>query len=193
MEKLSKLLTDYIVKKNTISETDYEIYKYGFLIGIELLTCMVICYILAIKMPMFWECTAFFLLFFSLRSLVGGLHMNSFKVCFLCSCLVVFFTLSMIKYFPISKEFSLVISVFEIIILYYMKPVENINRPVNEKEKNVFSNRIRQTLIIITFSVCFFYLANILKYLVTIVYTLGIIIISMILGKAKNQIERCRG
>ena len=100
---------------------------------------------------------------------------------------------SMIKYFPISKEFSLVISVFEIIILYYMKPVENINRPVNEKEKNVFSNRIRQTLIIITFSVCFFYLANILKYLVTIVYTLGIIIISMILGKAKNQIERCRG
>lgn len=159
----------------------------------ELLTCMVTCFILALQMHMLGECTVFFLLFFSLRSLVGGLHMNSFRACFLCSCLVVFLTLSMIKNFPVSKEVSLLISICEIITLYHLKPVENTNRPVNEKEKKVFSHRIKQVLIIITFSVLFLYLADILKYLITVMYTLGIIIISMILGKGKNRVEKCKG
>lgn len=119
--------------------------------------------------------------------------MNSFKACFLCSCLVVFLTLSMIKNFPVSKEVALLVSMCEIITLYHLRPVENINRPVSEKEKKIFSHRIRRVLIIITFSALFLYLADILKYLITIVYTLGIIIISMILGKGKNQIEKCKG
>ena len=87
-EKLADVLTNYIVKNKAIEEEDYQIYKYGFLTGIEMLICIVSCYGIAIQMGMIKECTMLFLVFFSLRSFVGGIHMDSYKKCFACSCMV---------------------------------------------------------------------------------------------------------
>ena len=36
MEKLSEYLAEYIVKKKNILEEDFEVYKFGFLIGLEM-------------------------------------------------------------------------------------------------------------------------------------------------------------
>lgn len=73
IEKIADYLTHYIVRNNVIKAEDSEIYKYGFLTGIELLICIVVCYGIAIKLEMTIECTIFFLIFFSLRSFVGGI------------------------------------------------------------------------------------------------------------------------
>lgn len=189
MEKVAIFLTDYIVRKNVITEENYEIYKYGFLTGLEIFVCMATCYVVAIWMNMFIECTFFFLIFFSLRSFVGGLHMNSFKGCFFCSCLVVFLSLFATKYCPISKNMSLVCSICEIVLIFFLPPVDNINRPVDKKEKNIFSHRIKQILLIIFGFVLFFYIADFSRYLVIVTYTLGTIIFSMFIGKWKNKIE----
>ncbi|MBD5454113.1 MAG: accessory gene regulator B family protein [Lachnospiraceae bacterium] len=187
MERLAEFLANYILKEEAISEKDYEIYKYGFQIGAEMFICMVVCYFLAIQMNMAGECTVFFFLFFSLRSFVGGLHMNSYKACFLCSCMVVFLTLCAVKYCPLSPRISLFISICEMVFLSLLKPVENESRPVDEAEKAVFSRRIKQVLVILFFVMLFFYLIPLSSYLVTVTYTLAVIIISMFLGKWKNE------
>ena len=44
IEKIADYLTHYIVRNNVIKAEDSEIYKYGFLTGIELLICIVVCY-----------------------------------------------------------------------------------------------------------------------------------------------------
>lgn len=41
MERFATFLTDCIAQKNAITEEDYEIYKYGFLTGLELFVYMV--------------------------------------------------------------------------------------------------------------------------------------------------------
>lgn len=189
MESLAKKLTDYLIEKNTILEEDYEIYKYGFQIGIEMLICMVTCFGVAIHMNMIGQCIIFFIIFFMLRSYVGGLHMSSFWGCFLCSNLVVFLTLLLIKYISLERNFSIVVSFFEIFIIWVTKPVENINRPVNDLEKKQFGDKIRKNLLIVAIIVFIFLIVGLSNYLNTITYTLGVIIVSMFLGNIKNIVD----
>lgn len=188
MERIAAALTDYLVEKNAIFKDDYEIYKYGFLTGIEMLICIVICFFIAIRMDMIDIFCVFFLVFFSLRSFVGGFHMNSYVACLFCSCIVFYIMLLSVKYYPIDKNYSIILSGCEIILIYYMNPVENINRPVDENEKILFTQRIHQILIIISLVIIVMYVVNSCDYLTTITYTLTIVIISMFLGKMKNYI-----
>ena len=82
MEVLADFLTNYIVEKRAISKEDYEIYRYGLLTGLEILICMAVCFFIGMQMGMMVQCMIFLLVFFSLRSFLGGLHMNSFMACF---------------------------------------------------------------------------------------------------------------
>lgn len=129
MENIAKLLTGYLVKNKSIMQEDYEICKYGLLTGIEIFVCVIVCYAIAICLDMFRECTVLLLLFFSLRSFVGGLHMSSFNACFVCSCTVVSLILIMVKYCSLPKVISVFISACGIAIIFFLKPVENKNRP----------------------------------------------------------------
>ena len=80
---------------------------------------------------------------------------------------------------------ALSISCFELLIIFFLNPVENINRPVDQNEKKLFAYRIKQILAIILGTVIFLFMKGYNSYLSTITYTLGIIIISMLLGKIK--------
>lgn len=77
------------------------------------------------------------------------------------------------------------ISILELLLIFFMNPVENINRPVDKNEKKVFAHRKKQILAIILGTVIFLFMKGYNSYLNTITYTLGIIIISMLLGKIK--------
>ena len=189
MDRISSVLTDYLLRNNVIEEEDYEIYKYGLLSGTEMLICVATCYIIAAQMGMLLKCTLLLVILFLLRSYVGGLHLNSFKACYICSCVVVVLTLLTVKYLSIPKFYSLFISVLEIMAILFLNPVENMNRPVNDNEKKIFLNRIKIILFIILMLTIFCYIFNLNSYLDTITYTLGIIFFSMLLGMLKHKIE----
>lgn len=190
IEKIADYLTHYIVRNNVIKAEDSEIYKYGFLTGIELLICIVVCYGIAIKLEMTIECTIFFLIFFSLRSFVGGIHMNSYRNCFFCSCIMVFFNLLAIKNTNLQVEWALIIICCEILIILFLKPIENKNRPVDKNEQRIFSHKIKQNLAMVLGSTVVFYVASYNNYLRVITYALGTIIISMFLGRRGKKEER---
>lgn len=192
MEKIAEKLTSYIIKKEVISNEDYEIYKYGFLTGIEILLCIITCFILSMKLQMIYECVTFFLVFIALRSFVGGLHMNSFMACYWCSVFTLFLTLMLIKHHPVSNEASMAVIISESLLVWKMNPVENINRPVDEGEAKIFSLRIKKILAAICVSALFVYLLKWNEILNTTMYTLLVILISMILGMIKNKAD-CRG
>lgn len=145
--------------------------------------------IIAICLDMFRECTVLLLLFFSLRSFVGGLHMSSFNACFVCSCTVVSLILIMVKYCSLPKVISVFISACGIAIIFFLKPVENKNRPTEEKERKLFSHRTRLILLLTVLSVVLFYFGGFHSHLMTVTYTLVAIIISMFLGRIKNAFE----
>lgn len=184
-EKIADSLTNYIVKNKVIKKEESEIYKYGFWTGIEMLIYIVTCCCIAAQMDMFQECIVFFLAFFSLRSFVGGIHMSNYTKCFVCSCIVFILILLAVDNLQLTDIWAMSISIFELLLIFFMNPVENINRPVDKNEKKVFAHRKKQILAIILGTVIVLFMKGYNSYLNTITYTLGIIIISMLLGKIK--------
>ncbi len=89
-----------------------------------------------------------------------------------------------------AKIISFAFSIGELVLLLCLKPIENANRYVNEKEKLVFLRRIKQVVIIILVIQILFYVANLERYLTTITYSLGVIIFSMFLGRIRNRIDK---
>ena len=185
IEKIAESLTNYIVENKVIKKEESEIYKYGFWTGIEMLIYIVTCCCIAAQMDMFQECIVFFLAFFSLRSFVGGIHMSNYTKCFVCSCIVFILILLAVDNLQLTDIWAMSISIFELLLIFFMNPVENINRPVDKNEKKVFAHRKKQILAIILGTVIFLFMKGYNSYLNTITYTLGIIIISMLLGKIK--------
>ena len=188
MEVLADFLTNYIVKKRAISKEDYEIYRYGLLTGLEILICMAVCFFIGMQMGMMVQCMIFSLVFFSLRSFLGGLHMNSFMACFFLSCTVLFLTLLLVKYCPLSSYMAVLILACETAAVCFSKPVENSNRPVSEGEKKEFLDKIYKVLILVWAFIIFCYALGWSRCLTTVSYTLGVIIISMHIENVKTRI-----
>lgn len=81
MRRLSEKLTEYVIKTGTVSSESYDIYQYGFQIGLEMLCCFVTCLSIAIYMHMIPEFAIFTGIFMLLRTYAGGVHLNSFGSC----------------------------------------------------------------------------------------------------------------
>ena len=86
MKYFSEKLTSYIVKSGAVPEESYEIYQYGFQIGLEMLSCLLACFGIAVYLHMIPEFAVVTGIFMMLRSFVGGVHLNSFDACFICRC-----------------------------------------------------------------------------------------------------------
>ena len=81
MKYFSEKLTGYIVKSGAVPEESYEIYQYGFQIGLEMLSCLLACFGIAVYLHMIPEFAVVTGIFMMLRSFVGGVHLNSFSAC----------------------------------------------------------------------------------------------------------------
>ena len=88
MKYFSEKLTSYIVKSGAVPEESYEIYQYGFQIGLEMLSCLLACFGIAVYLHMIPEFVVFTGIFMLLRTYAGGVHLNSFGTCYVCSVAV---------------------------------------------------------------------------------------------------------
>lgn len=52
MKYFSEKLTGYIVKSGVVPEESYAIYQYGFQIGLEMLSCLLVCFGIAVYLHM---------------------------------------------------------------------------------------------------------------------------------------------
>ena len=76
MKYLSEKITDYVIKTGAASEESYAIYQYGFQIGLEMVSCFLTCFCIAIWLHMIPEFVVFTIVFMLLRTYAGGLHLN---------------------------------------------------------------------------------------------------------------------
>ena len=68
MKYFSEKLTSYIVKSGAVPEESYEIYQYGFQIGLEMLSCLLTCFGIAVYLHMIPEFAVVTGIFMMLRS-----------------------------------------------------------------------------------------------------------------------------
>ena len=186
MNKIAKKLTEYIIKKNVITETNRELYEFGFLVVLEKGLFLLICLGIAIFMNVFWNAFLFFLIFIPLRSYAGGLHFNNYKICFFVSCVVYIFVLFSTNFVSCSNIVNMLILLTVEGGIYYLYPVEHINRAIDDDENNFFKKKLFIWLCIDAFIaiVCLRFSDE--KYLQIVINTLLVVFITMIMGKIKT-------
>lgn len=89
MEYLAECLTKFIIRAGMIDESEYEVYRYGFLTGMEVSVCCLTSLIFAIYLDAVIRLLVFTMIFFPLRAYCGGVHAKQFLTCFVCSNLVI--------------------------------------------------------------------------------------------------------
>lgn len=187
MEKIAKRLADYVIQKGTIEEDEREIYEYGFFIATEMLLCVLVCFSISMILNTLVEGILFFVIFIPLRSYAGGLHLSNYWSCFSLSCLTFFIIMMLGKYFEFPIYIALIIFFLLEIVVYNLYPVENINRIVDADEDKQFKKRLKQFLIMDGTLAIVFAVVGWSKYLQTFMFTLAMIVVTMVVGKGKNK------
>ena len=192
MKCLSEKLTDYVIKTGVISEESYAIYQYGFQIGIEMLSCFLVCLGIGIYLRMIPEFLVFTGSFILLRTYAGGLHLNSFTRCFICSVFVQTLVLLISKQYTILLPIAWVIILGGSILIWRIAPVENINRELDIDEK-VHCKRV--TVKVLRGIIAFVLVCTLLgmdNMVSLISVTILIVLISQYIGIEKYKIEKKR-
>ena len=189
MSRAARALADYVLYKGVINKDEYDMYEYGFQIALETGLSLIISGIIAGLLQMIPEGILFFIVFIPLRSYAGGLHMKKYLHCLILSCLTFSAVLLIVKYVRLPIFIlSIAFLVMEIAI-YYMYPVENINREVDEAENLFFRQRLIKFLIFDMgiFVFCMFFKKD--SYMMDMVVTFFMVTMTMFLGKRKNSAE----
>jgi len=189
---LSEKITSSFIANNIIQEDDYKLYLYSFEILLStVLNVFAIC-IIAVATKTVLETLCYFIAFIPLRQFAGGYHAKNHIRCFVILMVVYIGFLMLINVSPMGhSDLVVFISVFiSLIIVFFLAPVADINKPLNDKE--IIRFRYKSRLLITVYSVGII-LINLLitDSVVVMSLALGVlsIALSLITGKVKNMIE----
>lgn len=189
MKKIADYLTDYIRKKGIIAEEDYPIYNYGFQSGLELCFCLCICSIIAYLMDAFYEGIILLAIFFYVRSYAGGVHLNKYGYCLICSCTVYSTLLILNRCKTLDGVVSLCLSCFCTLAIIICSSIQT--NSIDKKEQNYFRSILIKRLLLITVVSIVFFICRCTVALSMISYSLSGIAISAILQYYINFCKNC--
>lgn len=190
MKYLSEKITDYIVKTGAVSEESYAIYQYGFQIGLEMISCFLVCFGIAICLHMIPQFFVFTGIFMLLRTYAGGLHLNSYLGCFMCSVITQTIILLITTRYTIILPIAWAIIWSSVVLILINAPVETKNRELDEDEKRHCKKITAKILIgvIIFSSGCTVTNLNSIVSLISL--TVLLVLISQYIGIVKYYIEK---
>lgn len=192
MKRISEKLTGYVINAGAVSEELYAVYQYGFQIGLEMLCCFVVCLSIAVYLHMIPEFIVFTGIFMLLRTYAGGVHLNSFGECFICSVAVqtlVLFIDSKYKFAMTDAWSSIIICA---ILILKAAPVESINRELESDEKKHCKKVTVKILICVFIFAGCCTIAGSDGMVSLTALTILVILISQYVGVVKYKIEKGR-
>lgn len=190
MKYLSEKITDYVIKTGAASDESYAIYQYGFQIGLEMVSCFLTCFCIAIWLHMIPEFVVFTIVFMLLRTYAGGLHLNRFGACFLCSVSVQTLILVINSKFTFPVICSWICIVVGLSMVWMLAPVENINRELDQNEKEHCKKVTEKTISGILVFAIFCTLGRFLEMVSLVAMTVLLVLISQCIGVLKFKIEK---
>ncbi|WP_070040682.1 accessory gene regulator B family protein [Robinsoniella peoriensis] len=189
MKKISKKLTNFIIKFGSASEKASDIYEYGFQVGLETLSCFLFCFIIAAYMNFILEFIVFYTIFICLRSYAGGIHMNTFLRCFTFSVIVQTIVLLSNKFYCFPLNISWIIITVGSALIILIAPVGNINRELDAEEKSKFRKVTLKLVVIIIMITWICNVINLVQYVSLIAMTILTVLFSQYCGLIKYKIE----
>lgn len=190
MKRWSKKLVRYIIEAGVASEELAEIYQYGFQMGLEMLVCFSVCFILALCLHMIPQFIVVSIIFILLRSYAGGIHLSSFGACFVCSVFVQTAILIVNDFYVSSLKISWFVIGISTILIWLATPIGNINREMSNAEKGHCKKVIQKSLIGIIVVSAILTILNMKKAISLVAITVLVVLISQYIGLIVYQVEK---
>ncbi|MDE6520826.1 MAG: accessory gene regulator B family protein [Ruminococcus sp.] len=184
--KLAERITQQLENDNVINSEKRELYKYGFQQGFILALNFLTSIAIGIIFGMFFECILLLAAYMPLRSYAGGHHSDSSEKCYIVSSLIMVIWMCLLKFEILPISCCVIMLLISACICFTFAPVESSNKPLDEREQNVYRQK---SLIILAVEICLWIFMSLIlrKYEAIIPIVLITEAIMLILGKAKNR------
>lgn len=177
--RLSCKIARYMTDRKIIVSDEEEICQYGVQQLLTMTLNLVCTVVLGVIYGMLPESILIMVLYIPLRSYAGGFHAKTSFRCFIYSLIMMVLLLSVIKFLSLGNIICSVISIMSGILIYFISPVPDKNKPLDKTEYNVFRRKSRQILV-----------AEILVYAVSVLMQWYIIMecVSLSLGMVEGML-----
>lgn len=183
MEKIAYLLTEYLCRHNAIENSEFELYEYGILSGIELVLCVGCSLLISLMMGTTVNVIIFWMIFFSIRSYMGGIHLKRYSYCFFFSCLVCNIVCLISNVWPMQYKYSFILVIVSVGTILWLAYIRWKNEKENLDENRYFLKKLLRNICIIILNMYFLYKLSYLKYVSQCAYTMLIIAVSALVAK----------
>lgn len=192
MKQLSEKLTRYVIDTGAVSEESYAIYQYGFQMGLEMISCFATCFAIALYLHMIPEFLVSAGVFIILRTYAGGVHLNTFAACFLCSVVVQTLILIIHSRYKLSITVAWILVIVSAIMIAKSAPIDSINRELDSDEKKHCKKvTIKvESCIMIFAGICL--LSGVDTFVSLIAITLLVVLCSQYIGAIKYKIIKSK-
>ena len=184
-EKSAEKIASRLLKNKVILKEDKEIYVYGFKSGFTLFLNLLTAFIVGFVFGMILQSIVFMISYIPLRSYAGGFHASTPWRCYGISLFIIAAVLSWLKFVPFLSIGCIVAIIIGSVLCFVLAPVEDKNKPLDEKEQRVFKKRAYLILIIeICISAAMYFVwKTVFEVISLAIFVEGIM---LVLGKIKN-------
>ncbi|MGL4607911.1 MAG: accessory gene regulator ArgB-like protein [Eubacteriaceae bacterium] len=137
MKNLSINLTNYFIENKIIKKEEAKIYIYSLQLLFLAMGNLAVVFLITLISGKFLLGSVFLMIFMIMRKTVGGYHAKTPLRCMIAFSIIYSSFLWIIAFLPKFYYSSIIIlaSVFSLIINFSFAPVEDENKPLNEKER----------------------------------------------------------
>lgn len=194
MDRISKAITDYYIKRNYITKEKRDIYVYGFnLIFADIINFSIIL-ITGAVISKFFEGIIFLIVLCGLRRYCGGFHAKTFWLCRI-SMIVTFIIVLYISELLTKQQgillMIIVINSISIVFISFVAPIENRNKRISSTQRKCNKNKSIMTTAVLSIISILLVVLNVVETGVIISITLSAVVILMIIGLVVEKEGKC--
>lgn len=157
--EISKKLTEFFIENKVIQEEENEVYQYSFELLLSSVLNLISILLLAVLMKRLIETLIFVLVFFTLRTQIGGYHARTHFRCYLLTILNYVVFLIFLNRIPTEGVWQISHSfiMLSVVLIYLLAPIADDNKPLDDCEylKYKGKSRILIMIYLIAVLVCF--------------------------------------
>ncbi|MBR2407805.1 MAG: accessory gene regulator B family protein [Lachnospiraceae bacterium] len=140
---MSERITEWLLANEAIPREDKEIYRYGIQQGMIALVNLGTTMIIGMVFGKLLESLLFMTAYIPLRSFAGGYHAKTAVRCYFFSIVMISAVLWVMRYVTYSSLIFGWLTAISGSVIWFLVPVEDRNKPLDDVEKVVYRKRAR--------------------------------------------------
>lgn len=189
-EVLSERISEWLLASEAISREDKEIYQYGIQQGMIVLLNLGTTMVIGMVFGRLLESILFMAAYIPLRSYAGGYHAKTAVRCYFFSILMMSAVLWVMRYVTYSGLVCGCLTAVSGSMIWFLVPVEDRNKPLDDVEKVVYRKRARRIVLAESILSVLAVLCNRRHLGMCMTLGLCVMVLMLMLGKWKNMYLR---